>query len=307
MAANEATCHFKFQALPQFFKNYSEKAQKDSSFRATTLPGLGLIDRPYNTDGKSKKEIKHKDMDGQPWKRFKAYVENLNKQDPDTSYKVLYITRHGFGYHNAFMSKVSSESWNDHWSHLDGDGKVTWADSRLDQEGLEQATVLGQFWIDAVANDKIPIPETIYSSPLTRCLETTRLVFSKAMKAQGAQFQPIVKELLRERLTNHTCDRRSSQSWIKEQFSEFAVEPGFSEEDVLWSAERSESAEDHLARKQRVLEDIFASDENQFIALTTHSYAISAILGVIGLPGFRVREGSSIAILVKGERVTKDI
>jgi hypothetical protein len=112
MAGNEAACHFKFQALPEFFVNFEEKARYDPSFRAITLPGLGLVDRPYDTDiiagsGKSQGN------DGKPWERFRVYVEHLNRQDPgSTIYKVLYLTRHGLGYHNAFASKAGIDAWN---------------------------------------------------------------------------------------------------------------------------------------------------------------------------------------------------
>jgi broad specificity phosphatase PhoE len=186
---------------------------------------------------------------------------------------------------------------------LDGDGEVTWADSLLNQDGIEQAKTLGHFWSDAVANDKIPIPETIYTSPLARCLETTRLVFENVMEEHGAEFRPVVKELLRERLTDHTCDRRSSKNWIQKHYPGYSIEPGLSEEDRLWTGGGWETTEEHVARKQRVLEDIFETDRNTFVALATHSYAISAILRAVGLTEFRVREGSSIALLVKAEKV----
>jgi broad specificity phosphatase PhoE len=201
------------------------------------------------------------------------------------------------------MPPTLANHGQDHWSHLDGDGQVIWADSQLNEDGIEQAKALGRFWSDAVTNEKVPIPGTIYTSPLTRCLETTRLVFAKTIEGQGVQFRPIVKELLRERLTDHTCDRRSSRSWIEEHYPDYVIESGFSEEDRLWTGGRWESVEEHMARKHRVLEEIFATDENAFVALTVHSYAISAILGAIGTTVFRVREGNSIALLVKAERI----
>ena len=55
-----------------------------------------------------------------------------------------------------------------------------------------------------------------------------------------------------------------------------------------------------------MLENIFSIDESAFIGLTLHSYAISAILRAVGLPKFRVREGSSIALLVKGEKIDRN-
>lgn len=112
MAANEAECRFKFQGLSGFFFNFTEEqAQQDSVIPATTLPGLGLVDKAYNTDdliGSPLPQVKGE----KTWQRFKAHVESLNAQDPSVTYKVLYLTRHGFGYHNAFMAQVGRDAWN---------------------------------------------------------------------------------------------------------------------------------------------------------------------------------------------------
>ena len=189
-----------------------------------------------------------------------------------------------------------------YWSHLDGDGKIVWADSQLNTEGITQAEELGRFWSNAISNERVALPGTLYTSPLARCLKTTRLAFEKTLEEQGVQFRPIVKESLRELITDHTCDRRSSRSWIQENYPDYLIEPNFSEKDHLWTGGRWETRDEHTTRKQSVLEDIFSTDENAFIGLTVHSYAISAILRVVGLPEFRVREGSSIAIFVKGEK-----
>jgi broad specificity phosphatase PhoE len=180
---------------------------------------------------------------------------------------------------------------------------VVWADSRLNDEGVKQVQELGQFWANLVTEAQAPLPGTVYTSPLTRTLETTKYVFEPVFKQNGVPFQPIVKELLRERLTDHTCDRRSNRSWIAEHFPEYFIESGLTEEDKLWSSKRWETDDAHVARKQTFLEDIFTNDGNHFVALSTHSYAISAILTVLGLRHFRVREGCSIAVFVKGERL----
>lgn len=112
MASRDAACHFKFQAVPGFFVDFSEKSRHDPSFRATTLPRLGLIERDYEIDG-IVKAMNGTENDKMPWERFRDYVDYLNGQDAaSTTYKVLYITRHGLGYHNSFESKVGSDAWN---------------------------------------------------------------------------------------------------------------------------------------------------------------------------------------------------
>jgi len=173
-------------------------------------------------------------------------------------------------------------------------------------DGIKQVETLGQFWLNAVSIEGIPLPGTLYTSPLARCLETTRFVFMKIFEEQRVQFQPVIKELLRERLTDHTCDRRSTRSWIEKNYPDYTIEPSFLEEDSLWTGRHWETTNEHMSRKQTVLEDIFSTDDSHFISLTVHSYAISAILRAIGLTEFRVREGSSIALLVKAEKVGSD-
>jgi broad specificity phosphatase PhoE len=175
------------------------------------------------------------------------------------------------------------------------------------EAGIQQAKDLARFWADAVTKEKVPLPEMLYTSPLARCLETTRIVFSDLIEQSGRLFQPAVKELLRERLTDHTCDRRSTRTWIKSNYPSYIIEPGFAEEDTSWKPDRSEPTGEHVARKQTVLEDIFSSDYSQFISLTIHSYAMSAILRACGSEEFRIAEGSAIALVVRGEKVGEPI
>ena len=52
--------------------------------------------------------------------------------------------------------------------------------------------------------------------------------------------------------------------------------------------------------------DAKETDENAFIGLTVHSYAISAILRAARLPELRVREGSGIALLVKRQKIDRN-
>ena len=75
--------------------------------------------------------------------------------------------------------------------------------------------------------------------------------------------------------------------------------------DELWKADRWEGLRDHCERKQRVLEEIFEGEENQVVSLTVHSFAIAVILHVCGAEMFRVREGTSIGILVRAEEVSE--
>lgn len=171
--------------------------------------------------------------------------------------------------------------------------------------GKNQAKSLAQFWIDGARKDGIPVPGSIYTSPLARCLETTKLVYTPIMAERGRSLQPCVKESLRELATDHTCDRRSPRTWIEQNYPEYVIENGFPDSDVLWRADATETSEEHATRKQKLLEDIFENDDSPFISLTTHSYALSAILSVLGVPQFRVGEGVMVPLFVKAEKMVQ--
>ncbi|WYZ37130.1 hypothetical protein EsH8_II_000636 [Colletotrichum jinshuiense] len=294
-AVNNPVCRYKFTIIPEYFVDYYKIADDSPGGKATTQPSLGLLDKKFGDAAD--------DVDAKPWERFTTYVNRLNAESSDgVEYKVLYLTRHGLGFHNVQAAKVGTAEWDRYWSHLDGDGVVTWLDAALVDVGIRQAEELGRFWAEATTNKKIPFPESFYTSPLRRCLETSRLVFGELVKQRGKEFRPLIKEGLRERMTDHTCDKRSSKTWIKGAYPSYIFESDFTEEDQLWKADRFETTEEHVARKQIVLEEIFSTDPSQFISLTAHSYAISAILNVGGQEEFRVREGSTIAVLVRGDK-----
>lgn len=68
----------------------------------------GLINRSYSTD----KEFDRYGKKTQ-WQRFEHYVDTLNrKADKNTQYKVLFMARHGEGYHNAAESYYGTPAWN---------------------------------------------------------------------------------------------------------------------------------------------------------------------------------------------------
>ncbi|CAJ2500797.1 Uu.00g036500.m01.CDS01 [Anthostomella pinea] len=290
---------YDFSCLTGFFVDHVEVAKVSPGSLVATQPGLGLLGRSYETDTSP--------SDSRPqWTRFAAYVKHLNQVSPPAeSYKVIYLVRHGLGVHNIAMSKYGGEAWKTKWSHMDGDGEGNvWADAQLVEEGIRQAQKLSQIWFDEAKKDKVALPESLYTSPLARCLHTTKLVFQPVMEANQREFHPIIKELLRERLTDHTCDKRSSRFWIQQNYPEYIIEPGFEEDDTLWKphSNKPEEAEEHFARKQRLLNDIFEHDKSQFISLTNHSYAITAILVTVKAPKFRVCEGTIVPLFVKAVR-----
>ena len=99
-----------------------------------------------------------------------------------------------------------------------------------------------------VTEQKITTPESYYTSPLYRCLDTARITFTGLKTDDRHPFVPEIKELFREAIGQHTCDRRSSKAYIAESFPTFTFEEGFAEEDPLWDPVYRETSSAQDAR-----------------------------------------------------------
>ncbi|EON68714.1 hypothetical protein W97_07972 [Coniosporium apollinis CBS 100218] len=288
---------FKFTIIGGVFLQ-DDPATNDTSFEYTRT-NLGLIDRPYPTDPEFDPE--HKKTQ---WQRFEHYVHTLNDGSPrDVAYKVFFIGRHGQGVHNIAESYYGTPEWDRHWSKLDGIPEVTWADPELTELGILQAVGARNFWASALTNASIPAPGAYFVSPLIRCLETARLTFGALDLPRDRPFKPVVKELLREVLGVHTCDRRSSLSTILERYPDYTAEKGFTEEDELWRPDVRETDEEMTARLTKFLNDVFCKERAIFVSLTGHGGSTAAILRAVGHRVFRLQTGAVLPVLVEAESV----
>ncbi|KAK4122255.1 phosphoglycerate mutase-like protein [Parathielavia appendiculata] len=289
----------KYTAVTGFFEH---DTQPGPPFLATTLPGLGLIDRVYETDGKFDPQRQKA-----AWERFARYLDHLNRPGSRAVYKLLYAARHGQGYHNVMEAEIGTVLWESHWAKLVGNENMTWADARLTAVGIRQAEDMKAFWADAAVNLKLPLPYRHYASPLARCLETCERAFAdlKLPCAAGEvpPFEPRVKELLRERLGIHTCDRRHTRSWIRTNFPQFSLEPGFAEEDELWCLDVRETPEEHADRVEAFLDDVFSHDVVPIISVTAHCGTFEVLCHLIGHPTVKSAPGSIVPFLIKAEAV----
>ncbi|KAI9684514.1 MAG: hypothetical protein M1829_002324 [Trizodia sp. TS-e1964] len=260
---------------------------------------FGLIDRPYDTDGEYDPD--HKKTQ---WQRFEHQVFRLNRESGrKVQYKVLFMGRHGEGFHNVAESFYGTPAWDCYWSKLDGNGTIEWSDANITTNGANQAIIANNFWKREIAEQKIPVPEKYYSSPLTRCLETAHITFSSLTLPDHRPFAPLIKEKMRETIGIHTCDRRRSKTYIKATYPEFSFEDGFTETDELWKPDLRETNSLEDVRFRELLDDIFSHDDSTYLSFTAHSGAIASILRVIGHRDFSLSTGAVIPVLVKAEDV----
>lgn len=289
--------HFKYTVTKGvFMQSEDETDDKEFDFKKSNF---GLISRSYPTDAEGDDE--------RQWKRFEKYVRSLAADAKENEcVKVLFLGRHGQGWHNVAETKYGTKAWDCYWSALDGADGITWADAHLTPLGENQAKDVNALWAAQIPHG-IPLPERYYVSPLTRTVQTADLSFKSLPLPETHAYKPYIKELLREALGVHTCDRRSTKTYLEENFPHLTFEPGFEEQDPLWEADYREPRSARRYRLATLLDDLFGNEDGKkevFVSLTSHSGAIGSVLEVLGHRTFALETGGVIPVLVKAERVS---
>lgn len=322
--------HIEYTVVTGIFKQ--DDAATDASSFNFTAENFGLIERQYPSDWT------YWGWKPTSWQRLNHYIETLNhKGKRGERYTLLFLGRHGEvsysaflnfswymreasvpslstlhsltviyvkqGYHNAAESYFGTPAWNCYWSEKDGNGTITWADAHLTPKGISQAKDVNTFWKKLLTIEKISAPQTYYTSPLFRCLDTARLTFSGLPLPKKNPFVPTIKENFREGISAHTCDRRSNKTYIHHNFPSYKFEKGFAEHDPYWKELHAEPSADQDIRSKKVLDDVFTSDKSTYISVTAHSGEIASLLRVLGHRAFSLSTGASIPVLVKATTV----
>ncbi|SCV68390.1 BQ2448_511 [Microbotryum intermedium] len=240
------------------------------------------------------------------WHTFHDEIDKLNREaDEQTTYKVVYLARHGQGFHNVAESKYGTAAWDAYWSRLETDGDITWGpDPRLTPLGRQQAEDVNSAWKKQVA-DGIPLPDRLYSSPFTRAADTLRITWHDILLNKGVK--PLIMERLRETIGVHTCDKRSEKSIIRKRFPTYDIEPGFSEHDQLWSTDYQESSRQQALRIQQQLNQIFDTDPSTFISITAHGGVINAFFRVVEHPDVSILPGGFVPIVIRATRFVQSL
>ncbi|KND86644.1 Phosphomutase-like protein 3 [Tolypocladium ophioglossoides CBS 100239] len=245
------------------------------------------------------------------WERFARWVDYLNarcRRSESVRYKLLVMGRHGQGWHNAAESFYGTPAWNCYWAELDGNGTAVWADALLTAQGVQEAQKANAYFKTRFEQHGMPFFESYYSSPLSRCLQTANTTFAAGIDLPASRpFAPTIKELFRESISIHTCDRRSTKTHIHDFVPNFAFERGFTEDDELWRGDCGQGETDahQLARAKAALDEVFASDDGTWLSVTSHSGMIGSLLTALGHRDFGLSTGQIIPVLVRAEAVAK--
>lgn len=244
------------------------------------------------------------------WKEIVQEVNELNeKSGKDVSYKVLFLARHGQGWHNFSMAKYGYDDWEVKWSRLNGDDELTWGpDPFLTPLGVQQAKDNHTAWKKQIEKGA-PIPDAFYASPFTRSIETLINTWSGI-----TEFKPLIKEDLRETIGVHTCDKRSPRSVIEDRFTKhnFTIEDGFPEEDTLYTDDYRETIYEQSLRVNNFLNFLFEKDfdsdkKDQFVNVTSHSGTIRSFIMALDHRKFAIGTGGMIPVFIKATRRTDDL
>ena len=135
--------------------------------------------------------------------------------------KILYCIRHGESIHYKQFLKYGSSSY---YNKL-------YRDSRLTSYGHEQSNYLSTW-------DKINDIDLVITSPQYRALQTTSNIFQNHLGSKRI----IALESVREYpLSFQVCNQRSKKSLLKKDFIHINFDNIKTDEDNMWSNNRSES------------------------------------------------------------------
>lgn len=114
---------------------------------------------------------------------------------------IFIFVRHGQAEHNTAAERLGDSAYED----------PAYQDARLTRLGHEQARTAGEI-IKKIHNHR---PVHIYSSPLTRCIQTAEEIVAAGVKASSF----VLHDMLLERLhKNHPCNYRKTPTELHSLF-----------------------------------------------------------------------------------------
>lgn len=172
--------------------------------------------------------------------------------------KFIFV-RHGEATHNVGFHKVGESAFQDEINR----------DAKLTEKGMEQAKKVGE---ELSAYNTLDI----WSSPLTRCIETTEEIFEEI----SVQDIYLHDNLLERQGDNHVCNERKSKTYLQEKYGFYKLE-NLSETPVTWKERENQ---DSLYRRMLMMVLLLANlykkyDETRYVVIVGHADAIGALTG----------------------------
>lgn len=233
------------------------------------------------------------------WSDVADQVDALNKKSNDKKYKLIFAARHGEGYHNVAPDDYDKDDWECYWQEQDGDGKIEWFDAALTPNGELQIKRLNGQWKTQLKNGT-PLPQSYYSSPLRRTLQTFQLTWSNITNfVDDKKYKPLVRENLRETYGIATESKRHDKDFIVKNWPFVNLPNDFSSPDPWWIPDKEESHQHRDYRAGLFLNDIFTNDDNQIISVTTHSGFLNSFLKVVNHRDWDMDTGAMIPLIVE--------
>lgn len=228
--------------------------------------------------------------------------------------KIIYTLRHGNTPHND-----DSERWGKPvaWRYLAGLAKNF--DPHITDEGRFNVNLAAEYMITAMNFQTAPRPLAIYTSPLSRCIETAMRMIQRTglqLPSPDGRFPPVtlhVKEGLREWMGyghNHQTDRKGSWAQIKALVERLNDELGMRVPYCL-DVPEEENFHDEVyidvdRRVRGVLDDIFNNpNSGDCVMLVLHSRCNKSFLRVMGHPPPAVENFEMVNCAVLPYRVTR--
>ncbi|CDZ98609.1 Predicted phosphoglycerate mutase [Phaffia rhodozyma] len=250
------------------------------------------------------------DESPQHWQLFKNKIAELDEKAEDgASYKVIWLGRHGQGFHNVAAAKYQAlGTWENKWSFETTDGEITWGpDPVLTPLGESQARALSKAWLNASKNG-IPLPTRWFVSPLQRTIQTCQItwgdvwekVLSKGRDGAGVGVRAI--EDLREKAWADTANHRRTKSEVSRDYPTVIFPESIPEEDMLWHPKVSEEDEHVRDRAKSWLGTVWEYDDT-FVSCTAHGDIMRATFEVINHPLCPIETAELIPIVVKRTKI----
>jgi len=197
-----------------------------------------------------------------PWQKDESQIAGKNT-------KLVYLIRHGEGFHNLAQREWQEAKKSGEPYTLDTDPEFRYMDPSLTPTGEAQASSLR----DEAAKTKVDLYVT---SPFKRAIQTLERSFDPAHRPEEPR-KAWCLEVLHEQAGLHTCDKRRAISEIKEEYKWIDFSLVEDNEDPYWGDGLKRETMEHLQERCESLVRWIQQREEKRIVVSTHSTLLFAL------------------------------